>query len=667
MIEELKLVENVDELKMQSLEVGTVVETKYHTYPGQGSAKYQIYSPEDIIPNSGGENAESISDEFGSGFLISNGNYAIIKHNAFIHPEQWGLNNSLSNELCNADRINAMIEYSAPFKWKGSVYETKQELGKIRAKILGGIGPWLIKKPILLNPFMNWEGVRVGGFWGNSDFGTTIVADFDDNDLFALDSAPWNESGERLLGKEYKGTDWDNGLITGCMGINLKNIQCFIKDTNNLRGVVNLSSATESFLEKNRFIGGNIGIQLSCSWAGSLVDNNVGSKAIGIYFGSDVTNYNCVNNYLYHTGEAPNEDVFTWPPFPSDDMKNKTVGILSRYGNPHASNNTIEHFEHGIRASNCLSANYYDNYMEDISNYLYVFHTMSANIVLGYSYNSSDTNLMWIDGNQQKHRIKFDMSGSQNITSLNVGHTTIDVDIVGANNQGIGLFYNEKINYKGISEDKTEIYIDSSEGSDDYWGVFENSPVKTVQGALNRCKQGGSNIIYCQSNSGIETTDNIGGTDISEFHWESGTSLEFTKYGNEQDFNPVIYISTTLDKSNFIPINNLSITMKDVDIYQENSIDLSYSSVFYCSGNNNVSLIGTNITLQNSLFSAKKFGASNINAVHEGGSINNGVYINEDPESGPLNYIACASNDFSIIGEVKSGGNDYTYKIIGFI
>ncbi|WP_054262224.1 phage tail protein [Photobacterium kishitanii] len=659
-----KQVENVQVLKMQSALVGERFETKYHTYLGMGAANYRVYASTDIVPNHGGETAAGIADEMGAGFLLANGNYAIIEYRTYIHPEQWGLNNNQAFSGCNADRINAMIEYSAPYKWMGSISSTKAELGKLRARIYGGIGPWKIKKPILLNAFMNWEGIRVGAFYNNPNFGTIIHADFDSKDLFALDAAPWHADGVRYLGREYSRGHWDNGYIAGCMGMNINSLQCFVVNNRNLRGVVNLAAATQSFVNKNRFVGANIGIQVSVAWAGSIENNNIGARAIGLYNGADVTTYGCENNYLYGTGTPPTKEEFDWPDFPNESVKYKTAGIVSRYGNPHAEDNTIEHFQHGIRGTNCLSANYYDNYMEGVSEYCYVFHTMSANVNVGYTH-CQNAQLMWVEGSAAHNRIKFDISGSQNVIVLEAGHIGyVEVDIIGAKKSGVGKKFNSYINFIGLAEEYSNIYIDPDSGDDNNWGFFRNAPVQTVQGALNRCRHGHKNIIYCPAGKIIPTKQHIGADLITDFIWsQTNTSIEFVKDGRGN--NPIINITTTNDISHMIPLMDVVIRLRDINVSQKNSSNLTYSSVFYCSGNNDIHLINSNIDLQHALLTAKYDSASNIRVVHSGGVLNGGAYANTNSYAGGMTYIAVANNT-TVSGTVV-GGNSKTMKLVGII
>ncbi|HIF9546407.1 TPA: phage tail protein [Photobacterium damselae] len=659
-----KQVENIQVLKMQSAKVGARFETKYHTYPGMGTANYRVYAPTDVVPNHGGETAAEIADEMGSGFRLVNGNYAIIEYRTYIHPEQWGLNNSLTFSGCNADRINAMIEYSAPYKWMGSVSATKAELGKLRARIFGGIGPWKIKKPVLLNPFMNWEGIRVGAFYNNPNFGTIIHADFESKDQFALDAAPWYQDGVRYLGQEYGRTSWDQGRIAGCMGMIINSLQCFVVNDRNLRGVVNLAAATQSFVNKNRFVGANIGIQVSASWAGSIEDNNIGARAIGIYNGADVTTYGCDNNYLYGMGTPPTKEEFDWPVFPHESVRYKTAGIVSRYGNPHAEDNTIEHFQHGIRGTNCLSANYYDNYMEGVSEYCYVFHTMSANVNVGYTY-CADAQLMWVEGSASGNRVKFDISGSQNVTVQEAGHISyVEVDIIGAKKQGLGKRYNPYINFIGLSEKDSEIYIDPDSGDDDNWGFFRNAPVRTAQGALNRCRHGHKNIIYCPAGKTIPTKSYIGPDRVVDFIWsQASTLLEFVKDGIGN--NPTIDITASSDVSNLIPLTDAVARLRDVDIRQKNSSDSTYSAVFYCSGNNDIHLINSNVSLENALVTAKYGSAANIRIAHTGGSLSGGKYANANGYAGSMTYIATANN--TTVTDTVEGGNSKTVKLAGII
>lgn len=659
-----KQVENVQALKMQSAPVGARFETKYHTYPGMGAANYRVYAPTDVVPNHGGETASDVADEMGSGFRLVNGNYAIIEYRTYIHPEQWGLNNSLTYSGCNADRINAMIEYSAPYKWMGSVKATKAELGKLRARIFGGIGPWKIKKPVLLNPFMNWEGIRVGAFYNNPNFGTIIHADFDNKDEFALDAAPWHQDGVRYLGREYGRISWDDGHIAGCMGMNINSIQCFVVNNRNLRGTLNLAAATQSFIDKNRFVGGNIGVQVSVSWAGSLKNNNIGARAIGIYNGADVTTYGCDNNYIYKMGDVPTKDDFDWPVFPSEEIRYKTAGIVSRYGNPHAEDNTIELFQHGIRSANCLSANYYDNYMEAITEYCYVFHTMSANVNVGYTACPS-AELMWVVGSGTGNRVKFDISGSQEVTVLEAGHVGyMEVDIIGAKKQGLGRRYNPYVNFIGLAEKDSEIYIDPDSGDDDNWGFFRNAPVRTVQGALNRCRHGHKNIIYCPSGKIIPTKSYIGSDRVVDFIWsQASTLIEFVKDGNGD--NPIIDITATNDVSNFIPLVDAVARLRYVDVRQKNSSNITYSAVFYCSGNNDIHLINSNISLENALLTAKYGSAANVRLVHTGGKLIGGKYTNSNGYAGSMTYIATANN--TVVTDTIDGGNSKTVKLAGFV
>lgn len=419
----------------------------------------------------------------------------------------------------STDALEACINYCAPFEWKGSVAATKAAMGAVVAA-MSGFGKFRITRPLKVNPFLVIISDHVGGFFGQNG-GFQIIADFTDKNAFALDTAPYNSAGVRELGRMGSRNDWDGGNYTGCPGVSMFGIDVVVAAGRNLRGTFNRGMSQQSHIHRCSFIGGNIGVQNSVCWGGSMRDNHVTARAIPFLNGNDVTVDDQQNNYLSVLGTKPTVAEFDYPSYPDASLIGKTCCVFNSYGHPIHKNNIWEGAQIGAMCTNGASIHLEDNYAEAISEFILAAHTVSVKLSLSWLIAAS-AKLLHVRG----ATVEVDISHVAYLTTVNTALADFDnfsrINLTGLQTAGskdaiLKLPFCAIANYDGVTKDGTrEIYI-SSTGNDANTGLVDTSPVLTLQGAFERTQPGVFNRINLSGTIGTKYTYTSGNTTNKEF------------------------------------------------------------------------------------------------------------------------------------------------------
>lgn len=491
----------------------------------------------------------------GDGSLIGLENGSLKDAVDWVTPQMFGaVGDGVEDDT---DALQAAINYCAPFEWKGSVNETKKQLGKINA-YLKGFGKFRITRPLLLNPFLVIDCGHNGGFYG-SNGGFQIIADFDGRDLFAVDTAPYNSDGVRVLGYRASRGDWDNGMYTGCMGWLIRGASISIKDGRNLRGAINRCMAAQSWLFNNSISGGNIGIQTSVTWGGGIKYNHVRANAIPLYNSNDSTIDDQKSNYLSVIGVKPSNDDFTYPNWPDLILKGKTTPVYCEYAHPVFEDNILEGGEVACMATRGSNINLNNNYIEGNSfEYLYAGHSVNLDIKLR-SCVAKQSKLLYMIG----CNVMLDASSVSffDVVDWGVIDEYSNINVTGSYNNIIkSLPFNFRVNYSDIVNNGVlNIYL-SETGDDFNSGYRDTKPVKTLQEAIDRCKSNAINQII------------VNGSVTTKKNYRSG--------------------GTVTDK--VVDINNIKILNGNINILQEFNELQSLPM-----GIKNICLLNTNISISN--------------------------------------------------------------------
>lgn len=415
----------------------------------------------------------------------------------------------------STDALQACIDYCAPFEWKGSVSATKAAMGAVVAAI-GGFGKFRITRPLKINPFLVIDVNHNGAFFG-SNGGFQIVADFDDKDNFALDTAPYNSSGVRELGRIATRNDWDAGLYTGCPGWVLQGVEVYVVPGRNLRGTLNRCIAQQSVVTRCSMEGGNAGIQNSCSWGGALQMNHIRARAIPMLNLNDVTVDEQQANYLTVSGVKPVAGTeFAYPTWPDAALQGKTTPVHCHFSHPNFFHNILEGGEVAAMCTNQSRINLDDNYVEG-SGYQYVYALHSVNVKIGLRWViAANAGLLWT----RFSNVELDASACSYMTVADWGDidSNSSIKLIGSK---IGLIaampFNSRVEYTDIDVDGVvDIYANGtgapSLGVDTNYGYSPSRPVLTLQEAIDRCISGKYNRIHILGVVGTKQNYTSGGT-----------------------------------------------------------------------------------------------------------------------------------------------------------
>lgn len=428
-------------------------------------------------------------------------------------PVSWfgAIGDGLSDD---SEALQRTINFAAPFYWKNNISETKKSMGQAFTKVIGN-GTYRITKSILLNPFVTIEGIKNCGFYENID-GFSIIADFSNKDGFIFDAAPYNSTGERVLGLVSSRTDWDNGKYTGCPGWTLQNLNILVAAGKNIKGIVNRTMSMQSHILHCSLKGANIGILTSTTWGGSIRNNNIRARAIGIANINDVTTDEQNNNYITIGGNQPSTEEFDYPNMAWLNLENPTCNLYNIFSHVNHYNNTWEGATVGSITSGRRAQNLANNYIEGGTyQYCYTFNTCDFTIKPGTTL-CSNASLLFVTGSPSNTSM-IDLSSADLFLVKDFGKISWvnKVDLLGSY-VARKLPYHPQINLLDADlNGKLTIYM-SQQGTDNNSGYTKEYPVRTLQEAIIRCMPDKHNIIIKQDTASDNDT---------KYHYNDGTHV----------------------------------------------------------------------------------------------------------------------------------------------
>lgn len=442
----------------------------------------------------------------------------------------------------STDALQACIDYCAPFVWQGSVAATKAAMGNCVAA-MSGFGKFRITRPLKINPFLVITADQVGAHFGDNS-GFQIIADFTDKDAFALDTAPYNSSGVRVLGMLSNRVDWDGGGYTGCPGWLLRGVEVTVAPGRNIRGTLNRNMAQQSHLEYCNLWGGNIGVQSSCCWGGSMRLNLINGRAIGVYNTRDTTVDEQQANYITVGGAKPVSGTeFTYPTWPDSTLQGKTTPCYNEYAHPNFFHNILEGGQIAIMCTNQSSLHLLDNYIEGSFEYCYAFHSVTAKVAVRWVISEAG-HLLYAAGST----VDVDTTGASYLSVLGWGGIDAYSTVRVKGDFARVLPWHNKIDYTDAQFNGiVDVYVSAS-GDDANSGYLQSKPVKTLQEAIDRCKAGFYNKINLISGlavtkynytSGGNTTNKIVRLDTVEINGEAGGTLYVGSSSNQLESLPM--------------------------------------------------------------------------------------------------------------------------------
>lgn len=467
-----------------------------------------------------------------------------------------------TGEKDSTDALEACINYCSPFLWKGSVSETKKQMGSVIAS-MSGFGKFRITRPLKVNPFLVISSDHVGGFFGQNG-GFQIIADFDDKNGFAIDAAPYNKDGVRVLSRMGSRADWDNGLYTGCPGFSMFGVDVVVKQGRVIRGILNRCLMQQSHIHRCSMIGASIGTQNSVSWGGSMRDNHIVARAIPILNGNDMTVDDQQNNYLSVAGLKPTKEEFDYPHYPSPDVNGKTCCVFNSYGHPIHKNNIWEGAEIGAMCVNAASMHLDDNYVERISDFILAAHTVSVKLSLSWAIAPS-AKLIHARAASVELVVNHSAYISVSQAAIADADSYSSIHLKGLKSRGHGWYflkmpYHPLVNYEDAITDGVRSIFVSAEGDDANTGYHVDKPVRTLQEALSRVHNVATNRIYVRGRIDTKYSyrngENVSNTKIS------ARNVEIIGNGD----TPSISVGQSYDEVHAIPPRIESISVEGVDI-----------------------------------------------------------------------------------------------------
>jgi hypothetical protein len=498
--------DSVAEMCAASFEIGDTATTKGRVSAGDGGAAKYICVADGTNTN-GVEGHHDGYDYFQlSGVQLS------LTHSGVVFPEQFGWVGDWDGATGtdNTLAINNMISYCSPYEFDTDIPTTLSDIGRVRAKIIGGSGTAKITDSILINPFLRWEGLKKGGFF-NKNGGTQIAADFTDLSKYVADTAPMFTGGARPLGGTYSRADFDNGLTPGCPGWVIDGVTFYASSGNRLKGAFNRQISQQSLLI-NCALGisgaGECfeGVKSSVCWGGRMSDNHIVATAYSIRNENDVTTDYQHNNYLTRTGLKPPPLDYNYVTWPNIDLQDKSACVVNLFADPHMDSNTHEGAEIGIQhTGGGFAMREVNGYFEAIGELVYAVHSVQ-----------SEMKPKWVDAeNAELISIRGGGTTSARIDLSSASSFTLDgFGFIEPSVKGIYITGSEAVTQfpytsRVVLEDLPfngvlNIHVNTS-GGDLNSGYSSSNPVLTIQEAVSRCIPGVLNRINVASGQTIST------------------------------------------------------------------------------------------------------------------------------------------------------------------
>ena len=407
--------------------------------------------------------------------------------------------------------IQSAIDAAAPFRWMGSVPTTKGELGKTKFKLMLSAGEYRITESLLINPFLQMEGVSRGAFFGQKS--SVIVADFTDLQGSILDASSYDSSGVRVRNQFASRIAWDGGSHSGCMGWSLKNFGIKVAAGHTVRTGINRTMSAQSEVSGMGIENGQgrlfVGIRTCTTWSGVIRDCHISSGMYALENRDDTTVDVQENNYLTvnKATKGPTEIEFenfvqrTWPG--TAVLNYKSACVYNAYASVHLYSNTCEGGEIGVKNSSITTLSDEGNFYESISDYVYAVHTTSGNVKPHWLAVSCP--LALVDGGAN-NQLVVDLNSASYVSCPSIGsispYTPKGLKLIGG---FISNTFNKRVVYEDIyNKPEVTIYL-SDTGDDANHGYSSSAPVLTLQGALERTLGGVLNKIIVPNNTSIGT------------------------------------------------------------------------------------------------------------------------------------------------------------------
>lgn len=514
-----------------------------------------------------------------------------------------------------ADAIEAAQEYLSPFPWLGSVAATKAGITGGTAKLNFPGGRYRITRTVKLNPYVEFVGQITPFFFGTT--GSQIYADFDGRDLFALDTAPWDTTGQRQLGKAWLSTDFDGGVITGCMGQRIRYMRITCASGRNIKGGINVTGAAPFFLEDSCIDGFNIGTKITSSWVGHVRGNFIKARAIGIWTDEGVNQFKSWGNYLGPTGVKPTSTDFDWPTTPIAGYPTATRSFFMSQGWITSDGDTLESWDVNYMTTICVAFRAVNTYIEGTAMTCYVMHDTKGYIQPN-NINASSAKLTDTLGKGRTKEIIFELTqmrqGALNIASLGTtSPVNCGITLTGSPNVGIyqtSGFTVPEFDFPNL----LNIYVDSTNGNDGNQGYHPSYPVQNLMTAFARCREGCLNVVNLQAGRDYYTTA-LGGNDWDTFITNFDIRVQPTGSGA----TPNIRIPYDSGTSRMIPLAfkncrvQIQVPVLD-DVPTNTTVAPGFRALFNLGGLNTLRFTSTaTINSQKPFFQSSRFEATQLN------------------------------------------------------
>ncbi|HWV70414.1 MAG TPA: hypothetical protein VN040_01785 [Pseudosphingobacterium sp.] len=507
------------------------------------------------------------------------------QYDGYVNVKWFGaIGNGLADDTLALQRA---IDTVAPYIWKGNVNDTKYGVGYTLG-YLTGLGKFRITAPLYINPFLTIRGERAGGFFDQNG-GFQIIADFDARDSFILDTAPFDSNGIRTPNKIASSTDFDGNLFVPVVCFILDGLTIYVPGNRNIKGCLNRCMAMQSHVVRCSFNGANIGIQTSCTWGGSMVDNQIVAKAIGVSNRAWVTIENQTNNYVSILGTKPTPGQFDYPPYDGNMNEGSTACVYS-YGS------IVNHYKNiwegaEIGFMNLAAASHYleSNYSEKITKYVYCTQVGDLDIKLGSTVACSNAELIYATGTK---KCKIDFGNISTFAIKGWGFVFGQpVEIWGSKKAILYMAHYNLIQYKDLDINGVlSIYIAQS-GVDTNNGYHPSKPIRTLQTAIERCVSNLRNII----NKTDPAATN--GTDVKYFYEDGSTTITKTVRLDNVELNGGGYQITWVFNNELtsLPKGIQNLKMTNVTINMTTISTRNYAAFIPVIGTINIHLKGCTI------------------------------------------------------------------------
>lgn len=436
----------------------------------------------------------------------------------WVTPEMFGaIGDGIADDtIALQDALDACVE----FNWDTDVATTDARAAKINASLML-IGKYRHTTTLYIKPYTKISGIAQSYLGDPGNNFPALIPDFKLTDGYALETLNYDKSGNKVTKTDsLDASASDNRLVTRCPGLILENFSIIAGTNTLLKGIGNFRlshGATFSRLCWRITKKAAVGLNLTCTWNGSVRDSIFRTATIACTLRNNVTTWLFDNCYFQTTqGDNPLTWFTDFPEFYGyTSMVSKTAGVASSWSSPHFKDCTIENAQHGYRLHRCQGGAEHGTYFENINEYCYALMESVLSMTPAYFYhNTGDANkcrMVFLSGSDAN-------SASIDMTNTNYrSHTTDPYYCPGASKLVVkhagdlrtkmAITYPSQVILNCYSKQSgyCDIYL-SEAGNDSYNGYSSAYPVRTLQEALLRCQSNMKNRIYLAAGEIITTT-----------------------------------------------------------------------------------------------------------------------------------------------------------------